>query len=223
MDSNPWLHIPLEDYERHMSHHLVGQSTLLNSLTKKYLDETKPETVIFLGIAGGNGLEHIDNKITQSVYGIDINQDYLDTAFKRFKNTIPSLQLVNLDITQHSESICKADFIWAALVLEYTGIDKALSFCANNMQKEGQLVFSIQSNNNKQSISPTGIESVKKAGEIFSIVEPEALLSKAAENGLRLIGKEENILPNGKSIITFHFVAAEINHVQSHDYIYYKA
>ena len=65
-NSNPWLDIPLEDYERHMSHELVGQSTLLNSLTKKYLENIKPESAIFLGIAGGNGLEHIDNHITRA-------------------------------------------------------------------------------------------------------------------------------------------------------------
>ena len=206
-DTNPWLDIPLEDYERHMSHHMVGQSILLNSLTKKYLDETKPETAVFLGIAGGNGLEHIDINITRSVYGIDINPDYLDTAFIRYKQTIPFLQLVNLDIVKHPESICKADFVWAALVLEYTGIDKVFEFCTNNIRKDGHLVISIQSNNNRQSVSPTGIESIKKAGEIFSIVNPENLLSKAAETGYRLIGKEENALPNGKSIITFHFVA----------------
>jgi len=207
MDSNPWLHIPLEDYELHMSHQMVGQSTLLNSLTKKYLEGINPETVIFLGIAGGNGLEHIDNKITKSVYGIDINQDYLDTAFKRYSHRIPSLQLLKLDITQHSESICKADFIWAALILEYTGTDRALEFCKNNLLKDGHLIVSIQANNNKTSVSPTGIESVKRAGEIFSIVDPEELLSKAKENGYRLIAKEENILPNGKSIITSHFLA----------------
>jgi Zn-dependent alcohol dehydrogenase len=205
-DLNPWLSIPLEDYERHMSHHLVGQSILLNSLTKKYLDETKPKTVVFLGIAGGNGLEHIDINITQTVIGIDINPDYLNTAFIRYKHMITSLQLVNLDIIKNSESICKADFVWAALVLEYTGIDKALEFCTNNIRKGGHLIVSIQSNNNKQSVSPTGIESIKKAGEIFSIVNPGMLLSQAAETGYRLIGKEENFLPNGKSIITFHFV-----------------
>jgi len=209
MNSNPWLHIPLEDYERHMSHHLVGQSTLLNALTKKYLDEIKPGTIVFLGIAGGNGLEHIDNQITQRVYGIDINQDYLDTASKRYNHKIPSLHLMNLDITRHSESFCKADLIWAALVLEYTGIDRALAFCTNNIRKKGHLVISIQSNNNKQTVSPTGIESVKKAGEIFSIVDPEEMQSKAAEKGFRLMGKEENILPNGKSIITFHFAASD--------------
>ena len=207
MADNPWLQIPLDDYERHMSHDLVGQSTLLNALTKKYLDAIKPESVIFLGIAGGNGLEHIDNLITQKVYGIDINQDYLDTAFERYKHRIPSLQLLKLDINQHSQGNYKADFIWAALVLEYTGIENALVFCTNNIRKRGHLIVSIQSNNNKQTISPTGIESVKKAGEIFSIIDPEKLLSKATESGYKLIGKEDNMLPNGKSIITCHFVA----------------
>ena len=205
-DTNPWLRIPLEDYERHMCHHLVGQSVLLNFLTKKYLDEIKPEIAVFLGIAGGNGLEHININITKSVIGIDINPDYLNIAFERYKHTITSLQLMNLDLVKNSESICKADFIWAALVLEFTGIDKALEFCTNNIQKDGHLVVSIQSNNNRQSISPTGIESIKKAGEIFSIVNPDMLQSRAAETGFRLIGKEESDLPNGKSIITFHFV-----------------
>ena len=203
--TNPWLDIPLDDYERHMSHNLVGQATLLNSLTKKYLDGVKPETALFLGIAGGNGLEHIENNITKNVYGIDINPGYLDIASARYKQAIPSLQLINLDIVKNSETICRADFVWAALVLEYTGIDNTLAFSANNIRKDGHLVISIQLNNNIQSVSPTGIETVKKAGEIFSIVNPEELLAKAVEAGFRLMGKEENLLPNGKSIITFHF------------------
>src|SRR5664279_4546914 len=152
-DSNPWLQIPLDDYERHMSHHMVGQAVLLNALTKKYLEEIKPSTAVFLGIAGGNGLEHIDHTITKSVYGIDINPEYLHTASERLQHTIPSLQLLNLDITRHPETICQADFIWAALVLEYTGIDKVLAFSANNMRKGGHLVVSIQVNNNKSSVS----------------------------------------------------------------------
>jgi hypothetical protein len=206
MNNNPWIHIPLVDYERHMSHHMVGQSALLNALTKKYLEEIKPATAVFLGVSGGNGLEHIDGQITKSVYGIDINSDYLYTASVRHKQSIPSLQLLNLDISKNTKTICQADFIWAALVLEYSGIDKALAFSTNNIRKGGHLIVSIQSNNNVSSISPTGIESVKKAGEIFSIVDPDEFLSRATETGFRLIWKEENFLPNGKSIITFHFV-----------------
>ncbi len=206
MDSNPWFSIPLEDYERHMSHHLVGQSLLLNSLTKKYLDELKPERAIFLGVAGGNGLEFIDNDITKTVIGIDINQGYLDKTFKRYGHSITSLLLMNLDITKNSEPICEADFIWAALLLEYTGIGYALDFCINNIRADGHLIISIQSNNSILSISPTGIESVKKVGEYFTEVNPGELLNKAAEKGFRLLGREENILPNGKSIITFLFI-----------------
>jgi hypothetical protein len=208
-NSNPWLDIPLEDYELHMSHELVGQSTLLNSLTKKYLENIKPGSAIFLGIAGGNGLEHIDNQITKRVVGIDINQDYLDTAFKRYNHRISSLQLMNLDIIQHSEKIFGADFIWAALIAEYTGVDKVLDFSKSNISKDGHLIFSIQSNNNKPPVSSTGIESVKKAGSIFSAVNPEELLTKSGESGFVLIGKEENRLPNEKSIITFHYRFAQ--------------
>ncbi len=71
---NIWNTIPLEDYERHMQHESVGQLQLLNNLTKKYLKKLSPEIVMFLGISGGNGLEHIDNNITSQVFGIDINQ-----------------------------------------------------------------------------------------------------------------------------------------------------
>lgn len=205
--TNPWLTIPLEDYERHMSHHLVGQAILLNALTKKYLEEIKPEAVIFLGIAGGNGLEHIDNRITKRVYGIDINPDYLKTAFARYKQAITFLQLLNLNIIKHPETISRVDLVWAALVLEYTGIDKVFEFSSNNLHKGGHLIVSIQSNNNLQSVSNTGIESIKKAGEIFSIVDPEILLGKASERGYLLLGNEENILPNGKSLRTLHFIA----------------
>ena len=56
---NVWNTIPLEDYELHMQHETVGQLQVLSNLTKKYLEKLNPEIVMFLGIAGGNGLEHI--------------------------------------------------------------------------------------------------------------------------------------------------------------------
>ncbi len=73
--SNIWNKIPLEDYEQHMQHESVAQLPLLNTLTKKYLERFNPRTVLFLGIAGGNGLEYINNSVTQQVLGIDVNQD----------------------------------------------------------------------------------------------------------------------------------------------------
>src|SRR5580765_708229 len=102
---NPWTQIPIADYEQHMSDPSVGQLNMLNSLTKNYLLKIKPATCLFIGIAGGNGLEHIDNDISKKVIGIDINQEYLDLTFERHHNRIPSLQLLNLDLTQSTNRI----------------------------------------------------------------------------------------------------------------------
>lgn len=205
-NSNPWTEIPIADYEQHMSHSSVGQLSLLNTLTKKYLLKIKPATCIFLGIAGGNGLEHIDNDISKKVIGIDINQEYLDVSFKRYNDSINFLQLLNLDITKNTTKICSADFIWAALVLEYTGIDKCLEFSRNNILPGGHFIATIQSNNNLHTVSPTGIESVKKAGQIFSAIDPGIMLAKAKEMGFTQISSEENQLPNGKTFLTYDLV-----------------
>ena len=205
-NQNPWIEIPLEDYENHMSHSSVGQLQVLNSLTQKYLNIIQPKTCVFLGIAGGNGLEYIDNKVTKKVIGIDINQDYLNTTSERYSDKIDVLDLINLDIIENTEAICEADFIWAALVLEYTGVEKALEFVKNNLQIGGHLIVSIQSNNGVQYVSQTAIESVKKVGNIFQLIDSEILLTKAEEMGLKLIDNEDFVFPNGKSLKTFHFV-----------------
>ena len=76
--SNPWLSIPLEDYEAHMRSAAVQQLAALSELFRGALNRYRPESVAVLGVAGGNGLEQIDSGVTKRVIGIDINQRYLD-------------------------------------------------------------------------------------------------------------------------------------------------
>jgi len=204
--NNPWKEIPLEDYESHMLHSTVGQLALLNTLTKKYLDNIKPAIAVFLGVAGGNGLEHIDNGITKQVVGIDINQHYLDATLERYGNSIDGLQLLNIDITKNTGAIASTSFVWAALVLEYIGADSGLQFANNNLLPGGHFVATIQVNNGLQTVSNTGIESIKKAGTVFTLIDPALLVSKATALGFTLNNKEENILPNGKSFVTMDFI-----------------
>lgn len=204
---NVWNKIPLEDYELHMQHASVGQLHLLNDLTKKYLEKLSPEIVMFLGIAGGNGLEHIDNEITKEVFGIDINQSYLDETAKRFKNQIPILHLLNVDISsRETERLTKANLIWAALIFEYVDTDTCFEFIKNNIKENGYLVVTIQENNGVSSVSKTGIETIKSAGQIFRIVPESELLSSANKFGFCKIDFEENILPNKKSLKTYTFL-----------------
>lgn len=202
---NVWNVIPLSDYELHMSNESVGQLKLLDDLTKNCLNKLQPKTALFLGVAGGNGLDHIDNTITTKVMGIDINETYLEATKKRYSAKISDLQLYNIDITKNKEELIKADFVWAALIMEYTGIEKCFEFIENNINVGGRLIVSIQSNNGIQSVSSTGVESIKIAGKLFNLVEYSELLEKAKHFGYELETFEENFLPNGKSIKTYNF------------------
>jgi len=205
-NSNAWNNVPLEDYERHMKHETVAQSQLLNSLTGKYLQKYTPANALFLGISGGNGLEHIDPINTKTVYGIDVNQSYLDEAKKRYDEKISNLVLVNADISNSNDSFVKAEFIWAALIFEYMDIESGLKFIAQNSSENGKLIVTIQSNNGNQSVSQTGVESIKSIKDLFKIVDSQRLHSFASEIGFKLIGSEENVLPNGKCLLTYEFI-----------------
>jgi len=50
--SNPWLSIPLEDYERHMSLPAVGQAQMIADQFDRALARTAPASVAVIGCAG---------------------------------------------------------------------------------------------------------------------------------------------------------------------------
>jgi Methyltransferase domain len=201
--SNIWEKVPLEDYEKHMSHQTVGQQQLLSKLTREYLERLTPKTTMFLGVSGGNGLEHIDNTITDKVYGIDINNEYLLKTKIRFENRIADLELINIDISATSTKIARVDFIWAALILEYVEMGDCFKFIINNIQDNGHVVVTIQVNNGVSAISKTGVQTVKMVGQIFKPVDSKDLLILADRYGFAVIQHEENLLPNGKILETF--------------------
>jgi hypothetical protein len=82
--SNPWLSIPLTDYEGHMGSAVVQQLSALSELFKQVVERCRPTSVAILGVAGGNGLEHLSATSVRRVVGVDINSQYLDETRRRF-------------------------------------------------------------------------------------------------------------------------------------------
>ena len=82
--NNPWIDIDLNSYENHMSLENVRQLQTMNQMMKEQFSVYDVESIMVLGIAGGNGLEHIDRKKIKCVYGVDINQEYLNECSKRY-------------------------------------------------------------------------------------------------------------------------------------------
>lgn len=205
-EPNPWNHIPLTDYESHMQHDDVGQAQLLNCLAGKYLKQHNPKNVLFLGVSGGNGLEHIDASSVERVCAIDINGSYLEETRGRFGDRIKQLDLVQADIGSSPVSFIKADFVWAALIFEYVDIESCCRFLVNNTREPSRLIATIQSNNGVKSVSQTGVESIKSVASIFRVVDKQDLQKSAANHGFECVSSEENFLPNGKSLLSYEFI-----------------
>jgi len=60
-----------------MSLESVYLQQTLNKMMKEQFYTYDIDTIMILGIAGGNGLEHICKDNFQKVYGVDVNRKYL--------------------------------------------------------------------------------------------------------------------------------------------------
>ncbi|MDD2302859.1 MAG: methyltransferase type 11, partial [Eubacteriales bacterium] len=67
--NHPWEEINLTDYENHMKLDSVMQLQVMNDVMKAQLSDYPLQTVMILGVAGGNGLEHVTSDKIKRVYG----------------------------------------------------------------------------------------------------------------------------------------------------------
>lgn len=140
--NNPWLEISHSDYENHMTE--VGQMQVLNNLTKYSLEKYQPINFALLGCSTGNGLEHINAEITQNVYAIDINSEYLKETKNEFDSKISNLVTINADIQHNELPIKHIDLFFVGLVLEYVNPEVALRKIIKTLHENGILMIVIQ-------------------------------------------------------------------------------
>lgn len=196
---NVWSQISLEDYETHMSHKTVMQAQLLSSILSEKLNLYKPKSMSIWGIAGGNGLEHIDSNITKEVVGIDINGEFLKQCKNPYQSTLENLKLYNCDLSSNNKPEYKTDFIYAALILEYVSVKEVLLYATKCLNKDSTLTIVVQNDNGNHSISETDIESIKKIGDVFNTVSIENLKNIVSDYDLHICSDKEYSLSSGKS------------------------
>lgn len=125
-NDHPWQRIPLSVYETHMGGDQVGQLQALNACMQDQLNRYPVRTAAVLGIAGGNGLEHVDATSISTLYGIDINASYLQEAVRRFPQLEGVFIPLCIDLAKEAHKVPHCDLLIADLVVEYLGYD---AFC----------------------------------------------------------------------------------------------
>ena len=127
---NPWEDINLKDYENHMSLENVFQLQSMNNIMKEQFYSYDIDTVMILGIAGGNGLEHIDKQKFKLVYGVDINKNYLNECAKRYSILGDIFRPICVDLMDNALQLPSAQLLVANLLIEYIGYE-----CFQNIVK----------------------------------------------------------------------------------------
>ena len=120
---NPWLEIDLNDYENHMKLDSIYQLQTMNKIMCNQFLDYPISSVMILGVAGGNGLNHFASDKIKTLYGVDINSNYLEICKKRFDYLGDSFVAIQANLLSDDCILPRADLVIANLLVEYIGCD----------------------------------------------------------------------------------------------------
>ncbi len=196
---NPWLALPLGDYEGHMQSPDVNQLAPLADVFADVLRRHLPDSVAVLGVAGGNGLARVDPSVTRRVVGVDVNPHYLEATRRRFPD-LSGLELHCADLSRGTLSLEPVALVHAAMVFEHAGIGPCLDNAEALVQPGGVLSTVLQlPSETVGAVSVTTFKSMEALASHFAFVDPGHLQQVLARRGWHLVHERHLPLPSGKA------------------------
>lgn len=203
--NNPWKEIDLADYENHMKLDTVMQLQTMNSMMENQFGDYPVSTAMVLGIAGGNGLEHVSKDKFEAVYGVDINEDYLRVVSERYKDLSGVLKCLCIDLTKDSDKLPHAELVIANLLIEYIGYDAFENAVAKIGPKYVSCVIQINTDEKQWVSDSPYLHAFDRLDEVHHQMEENALTDAMKEIGYSLILHACETLPNGKALVRLDY------------------
>jgi len=203
--SNPWEEISISDYENHMSLENVYQLQVLNKMMGEQFEAYVIDTVMILGIAGGNGLEHIRREKISRVYGVDVNCDYLALCRERYAALGDTFESICADLLDEGLCLPCADLLIANLLIEYIGYECFTRVVETVKPKYVSCVIQINTGESFVSDSPY-IHAFDCLEAVHHQMEEQALTAAMGGIDYRLKYTSEELLPNGKKLVRLDFI-----------------
>lgn len=143
MFKNPWLTIPLEDYESHMALPEVGQAQMLADELARAASRVSARSVAVVGCSGGNGLSALSASVHRIV-AIDINPSYIEAVRRRFARSDALLETFVADVQRGLPPCAPVDLVYAGLIFEYVDVLETMRVLRKLCAARGMLVAVIQ-------------------------------------------------------------------------------
>ena len=201
---NPWEEIPLADYENHMKLDTVMQLQTLNEMMKGQFDTYSIYSVMIFGIAGGNGLEHIQKSKFERIYGVDVNSAYLQKVKLRYPNLEGALECLCINLIDEADKLPKADMVIANLLIEYIGYECFQKAIRHVNPKYVSCIIQINMEDKWVSDSPY-LHVFDRLEQVHHKMEEQALVKAMKEIDYHAIKNLECMLPNGKKLVQIDF------------------
>ncbi len=202
--SNPWEEIDLSDYENHMSLESVYQLQVLNHMMREQFAEYDIDTIMILGIAGGNGLEYINKEYVKKVFGVDVNQNFLDECKRRHNELGDVFETICVDLLDENVQLPCAELLVANLLVEYIGYACFQKIIRLVKPSYASCVIQINTGDSFVSDSPY-IHAFDCLEAVHHQMEESNLVKCMGEIEYRLIKSTEQLLPNGKKFVRLDF------------------
>lgn len=202
--NNPWESINLSDYEKHMSLNNIGQLQALNALMKEQLFSHKVKSAMILGVAGGNGLQHIKGGDFERIFGVDINKTYLAECERRFPALSGVLETICADLLGDNLKLPHSELLIADLLIEYIGYEHFQRAVQLVRPKYVSCVIQINTENSFVSDSPY-LHKFDRLDEVHCQISSKDLVRVMGEIGYIQEDQTETDLPNGKKLVKMDF------------------
>jgi hypothetical protein len=203
---NPWLSIPLAEYEGHMALPEIGQAEMLAGELEFAVRQYFPKSVAVIGCAGGNGLDRLVESGIERIVGIDINPAYVETVRRRFRPRIPGLELHVADVQSMLPQIAPVDLIFAALILEYVDVPMTMRSFQKLCAPDGALVVILQSASpNVEKTSPSPYKSIQLLAPAMRLLDQGHVQERAIAAGFSLASSRVVSLRSGKDFVVLCF------------------
>lgn len=181
----------------------IGQQQSLSDITKLQINDYPEETIAILGIAGGNGLEHVEAGI--KVYGIDVCGEYLSVCAQRFSHMGENLELIQADLSDEDACLPPARLVIANLFIEYVGISCFVRLINKALPRYVSCVIQDSTAQNFVSSSPY-TQAFSDIASIHHDIDAKHLATDMQDAGYALIKKAQTILPNHKRFLRLDFM-----------------
>ncbi len=207
-ESTPWLEIPLDDYEGHMSLPAIGQALMLADQFALLVERIRPASLALVGCAGGNGLDRIQSAQVRRVVALDINPRYVEATRARHAARITALQAICADVQSDTLQFEPVELIYAGLIFEYVDVCSTMATLRRNCLAGGTLATVLQLPSPDQPVvSASPYQSLNSLAPALKLTAPAKLGTLASAAGFAPTSTEVIELASGKAFCLQTFLA----------------